>query len=223
MIQLKEVSKTYRGFGADYTALKNVEMKIEKGDYAMVVGKSGSGKSTLLNILAGLDRPDSGMILVDGNQLESWTESQLAGWRGRNVGVVFQFYQLLPSLTVLDNVLFSMDLVGSIPKSTRMERAHYLLESMGLESKTEKFPSELSGGERQRVAIARALANDPPLLVADEPTGNLDSNTGKSIQELFVKLNRSGKTIIQVTHENVGKLMYNRLFKMEDGILTESK
>lgn len=223
MIQLKEVSKTYRGFGADYPALKNVEMKIEKGDYAMVVGKSGSGKSTLLNILAGLDRPDSGRILVDENQIESWTESQLAGWRGRNVGVVFQFYQLLPSLTVLDNVLFSMDLVGSIPKSTRRERSHDLLESMGMESKTEKFPSELSGGERQRVAIARALANDPPILVADEPTGNLDSNTGKSIQELFVKLNRSGKTIIQVTHENVGNLVYNRLFKMEDGILTESK
>ncbi|MBS4040919.1 MAG: ABC transporter ATP-binding protein [Flavobacteriales bacterium] len=197
-------------------------MRIERGDYAMVVGKSGSGKSTLLNILTGLDRTDSGTISFEGNHLETWTESQFAAWRGRNVGIVFQFYQLLPSLTVLNNVLFSMDLVGSIPKVKRVERALFLLESMGLESKTGKLPSELSGGERQRVAIARALANDPPLLVADEPTGNLDSSTGKSIQELFAKLNRSGKTIIQVTHENVGTLEYNRLFKMEDGILAES-
>lgn len=222
MIELKNISKTYQGYGGNYPALTNISLSIEQGDYLVVLGKSGSGKSTLLNILSGIDRPDEGALIFRGKALEHLSESEISKWRGRNVGIVFQFYQLLPSLTAHDNLLFAMELVGAIPKQERKKRVKSLLAEVGLEEKLNKFPHELSGGERQRVAIARALANDPPLLVADEPTGNLDSVTSKGIQELFGQLNKSGKTIVQVTHENVTGLPFNKLYHMKDGVLFTS-
>jgi putative ABC transport system ATP-binding protein len=222
MIELINISKTYKGYGQSYPALSNINLRIEQGDYAIVLGKSGSGKSTLLNVLSGIDRADSGIILFQGKSLSKMSESELSKWRGCHVGIVFQFYQLLPSLTASDNLLFAMELVGAIPKRDRKQRAISLLEQIGMTGKFDKFPHQLSGGERQRVAIARALANDPPLLVADEPTGNLDSATGIGIQELFGKLNQSGKTIVQVTHENVTGLPFNKLYYMKDGVLKQT-
>jgi len=154
--------------------------------------------------------------------LEHFSESEISRWRGRNVGIVFQFYQLLPSLTARDNLLFAMELVAVVPKQERKQRVQNLLSVVGLQGKFNKFPHQLSGGERQRVAIARALANDPPILLADEPTGNLDSVTSKEIQDLFGELNQSGKTIVQVTHENVTGLSFNKLYYMKDGLLEKS-
>lgn len=222
MIELKNIDKTYQGYNANYPALSNISLTINQGDYIMVLGKSGSGKSTLLNILSGIDRPDKGALIFREKALERLSESEISKWRGRNVGIVFQFYQLLPSLTAHDNLLFAMELVGAIPKHERKQRVKNLLSEVGLGEKLNKFPHELSGGERQRVAIARALANDPPLLLADEPTGNLDSVTSKGIQELFGQLNKAGKTIVQVTHENVTGLPFNRLYQMKDGVLHTS-
>lgn len=222
MIELKNISKTYKGYSKNYTALSNIDLTIEQGDYLMIMGKSGSGKSTLLNILGGIDRPDEGSFLFKGKALESLSESEISKWRGKNVGIVFQFYQLLPSLTAFDNLIFAMELVGEIPKRERKARSMDLLLQVGLEGKFDKFPHQLSGGERQRVAIARALSNDPPLLIADEPTGNLDSATGNEIQELFGRLNKIGKTIVQVTHENVAGLPFNKLYLMKDGGLMKS-
>jgi putative ABC transport system ATP-binding protein len=220
MIELKNISKTYKGYGGNYPALSRINLTIEEGDYMMVIGKSGSGKSTLLNILGGIDRPDEGSLLFRGTPLEQLSESEISKWRGRHVGIVFQFYQLLPSLTAQDNLLFAMELVGAIPRQERKHRVRDLLTRVGLEGKSEKFPHQLSGGERQRVAIARALANDPPLLIADEPTGNLDSVTSQAIHEIFEQLNKSGKTIVQVTHENVTELPFNKLYYMKDGMLS---
>lgn len=222
MIELKNIDKTYQGYNGNYPALSNINLTINQGDYIMVLGKSGSGKSTLLNILSGIDRPDKGALIFREKALERLSESEISKWRGRNVGIVFQFYQLLSSLTAHDNLLFAMELVGAIPKHERKQRVKNLLSEVGLGEKQNKFPHELSGGERQRVAIARALANDPPLLLADEPTGNLDSVTSKGIQELFGQLNKAGKTIVQVTHENVTGLPFNRLYHMKDGLLHTS-
>jgi putative ABC transport system ATP-binding protein len=222
MIELKNIDKTYQGYNGNYPALSNISLTINQGDYIMVLGKSGSGKSTLLNILSGIDRPDKGALIFREKALERLSESEISKWRGRNVGIVFQFYQLLPSLTAHDNLLFAMELVGAISKHERKQRVKNLLSEVGLVEKLNKFPHELSGGERQRVAIARALANDPPLLLADEPTGNLDSVTSKGIQELFGQLNKAGKTIVQVTHENVTGLPFNRLYHMKDGLLHAS-
>jgi putative ABC transport system ATP-binding protein len=220
MIELKSISKTYKGYGGNYPALSHINLTIEEGDYLIVMGKSGSGKSTLLNILSGIDRPDEGSLLFRGSPLEQLSESSISKWRGRHVGIVFQFYQLLPSLTAQDNLLFAMELVGVIPKQERKHRVRDLLTRVGLEGKFEKFPHQLSGGERQRVAIARALANDPPLLIADEPTGNLDSITSQAIHQIFEQLNKSGKTIVQVTHENVTDRPFNKLYHMKDGVLS---
>lgn len=222
MIQLKNVFKTYRGIAGDVPALIDVSLEIVKADNAVIIGKSGSGKSTLLNILTGIDRVDSGEVIIDGEHLEHKSEGELAAWRGKNIGIVFQFYQLLPTLTALNNILFAMELVSTIPSVNRSARALKLLEQVGLREKADKYPNELSGGEKQRIAIARALANDPPILVADEPTGNLDSQTGEQIHQLFKSLNESGKTIIKVTHENVNTLSYNKLFRMTDGKLLPS-
>ncbi len=220
MIDLKDINKIYSSPGGDVHALKSVNLSIQKGDNVIVIGKSGSGKSTLLNIISGIDRPSSGNIIVNQQDLGDLKENELALWRGKNIGIVFQFYQLLPSLSVLDNVLFAMKLVNKIPRKLQKAKAESYLEDVGLASKLKKFPNELSGGEKQRVAIARALANDPSVLIADEPTGNLDSKTGEQINQIFQLLNEKGVTLITVTHANIAGRTYDQLVYIEDGILS---
>jgi len=201
LVDLHQVVKIYESPSGHFTALQDINLSVQAGEFVAVVGKSGSGKTTLLNVLAGIDRPTSGTILVAGTPVHSLSESQLAEWRGRTIGLVFQFFQLLPTLTVAENVMLSMDFVKIIPAAERLSRALKLLDSVGIRDQADKLPASLSGGEQQRAAIARALANDPPILLADEPTGNLDEVTGRSVLELFAKLNAGGRTIIVVTHE----------------------
>ena len=201
IIDLHQVVKTYNSPSGPFTALQDINLRIQAGEFVAVVGKSGSGKTTLLNVLAGIDRPTRGTISVDGTQVHLLSESQLAEWRGRTIGLVFQFFQLLPTLTVAENVMLPMDFVKIIPAAERRSRALELLDRVGIRDQADKLPASLSGGEQQRAAIARALANDPPILLADEPTGNLDEHTRTSVLELFDHLNADGRTIIVVTHE----------------------
>jgi putative ABC transport system ATP-binding protein len=186
-----------------------------------VVGKSGSGKTTLLNVLAGIDRPTSGTISVAGTPVHSLSESQLAEWRGRTIGLVFQFFQLLPTLTVAENVMLPMDFAKIIPAAERRSRALELLDRVGIREQADKLPASLSGGEQQRAAIARALANDPPILVADEPTGNLDEHTGTSVLELFAKLNADGRTVIVVSHARDISRYASRQVTLVDGRIAD--
>jgi ABC-type lipoprotein export system ATPase subunit len=196
------VVKVYESPAGPYTALKGVDLEINAGEFAAVIGKSGSGKSTLINMVTGIDRPTSGEVIVAGTPVHTLDEGATASWRGRSVGVVFQFFQLLPTLTLLENVMLPMDFCNVHPPAEREPRARALLDRVGLGSQAGKMPFELSGGQQQRVAIARALANDPPLVVADEPTGNLDSKTADQIFELFRELIAGGKTILMVTHDS---------------------
>jgi putative ABC transport system ATP-binding protein len=219
MIKLKNVNKTYNTLGGQVHALKDATLTVEAGDNVVIIGKSGSGKSTLLNIITGIDRAESGEVNINGSVLTKLSEGELAIWRGKSMGIVFQFYQLLPTLSAIDNILFAMELVNAIPIEQRKSRAEKLLNQVGLGNKMKKYPNELSGGEKQRIAIARALANDPPILVADEPTGNLDSKTSDQIHQLFADLNKQGKTIIKVTHENIEHLQYNKVFSIIDGCI----
>ena len=221
MIKLIDINKHYESAGGDVHALKRTNLTISDGEHVVIVGKSGSGKSTLLNIISGIDRPSSGTVDVNGQNLNALKENELALWRGMNVGIVFQFYQLLPTISALDNVLFAMSLVGKIHKNERVEKAEIHLEEVGLADEMKKFPNELSGGERQRVAIARSMANSPTLIIADEPTGNLDSKTGDQINNLFRKLNKQGTTLLMVTHANIEDRHFDRVVHIEDGILTE--
>jgi putative ABC transport system ATP-binding protein len=181
------------------------------------VGRSGSGKTTLLNMLAGIDRPTSGVVRTAGADLGSLSESGLAAWRGRKVGLVFQFFQLLPTLTVIENVMLPMDFAKKVPVGERRDRAQHLLERMGVGDQADKVPAMLSGGQQQRAAIARALANDPPILLADEPTGNLDSMTADAVLELFAGLNSDGQTIVVVTHERDVQAVAGRQVTLADG------
>lgn len=196
MIDLHQVVKTYESPYQPFTALRGVSLQIQAGEFVAVVGRSGSGKTTLLNILAGIDRPTSGAISVAGTQLHSLPESQLAEWRGRTIGLVFQFFQLLPILTIAENVMLPMDFVEKIPVAERRPKALELLERVGIRDQADKLPATLSGGQQQRAVIVRALANDPPILMADEPTGNLDEAASTSVLKLFAKLNADGHTII---------------------------
>ncbi|WP_428666103.1 ABC transporter ATP-binding protein [Runella sp.] len=223
MINLNKINKIYDGLAGKVHALKDVTLQIEHGESTVIIGKSGSGKSTLLNILSGIDRPQSGELTINGENLLALNENQLAKWRGKNVGIVFQFYQLLPTLSAMDNIVFAMDMVNSIPKKDRKQRALSLLAEVELAEKAHKFPNELSGGEVQRVAIARALANDPPIIIADEPTGNLDSKTGEQIYSLFQRLKEKGKNLIIVTHEDISKRKFDHVITIQDGILNNFK
>ncbi len=193
--------KTYESPAGPFTALKGVDLRIAQGEFAAVIGKSGSGKSTLINMVAGIDRPTSGEVIVAGTPVHALSEGETARWRGRSLGIVFQFFQLLPTLTVVENVMLPMDFCGTFPAAEREPRARRLLERVALGAMAGKMPSELSGGQQQRVAIARALANDPPIIVADEPTGNLDSRTAAEVFQLFEELVAGGKTILMVTHD----------------------
>jgi putative ABC transport system ATP-binding protein len=216
-IQLSDVVKTYSVAAGDFVALDHLSLDIGRGEFVAVVGRSGSGKTTLLNLLAGIDRPTSGTVRAAGAELGSLSQSGLAAWRGRNVGLVFQFFQLLPTLTVIENVMLPMDFAKKIPVGARRDRAQHLLERMGVGDQADKVPATLSGGQQQRVAIARALANDPPILLADEPTGNLDSVTAQAVLELFADLNADGQTIVVVTHERDIRSIVGREVTLVDG------
>ena len=217
MISLQQVSKTYETPAGKFSALKDIDLQIHQGQFVGVVGKSGSGKSTLLNMLAGIDRPSSGSVAVAGTEIHAMSENQLAVWRGRNVGFVFQFFQLLPTLTTAENVILPMDFCKSLPFRERRKRALALLEQVGVGRHADKLPATLSGGEQQRVAIARALANDPPLVLADEPTGNLDSVTAKAILDLFRDMANRGTTVVIATHESDIARVIDRRIEISDG------
>lgn len=223
MIKLSGVTKVFAGSNGNFTALDNINLQISAGEFIAIVGKSGSGKSTLLNMLTGIDHPDSGTAIIDGTQVHTLGESRLATWRGAHVGIVFQFFQLIPTLNILENLLLAMDFVDVIPKQERTARARRILALVGIESHADKLPAALSGGEQQRAAIARALANDPPILVADEPTGNLDSKNAKGIHALFKQFAKDGKTVIVVTHEDVSASGYGRVITLRDGTLVSDE
>jgi putative ABC transport system ATP-binding protein len=219
LVELHSVTKTFSVAAGTFTALKNVSLQIARAQLVAITGKSGSGKSTLLNLIAGIDKPTNGSISVNGVYVEKLSESSLASWRGRNVGVVFQFFQLLPTLTILENVMLPMDFCDMYEPKERRRRALSLLEQVDIVEQADKLPSALSGGQQQRAAIARALANDPPLIIADEPTGNLDSQTATSIFELFTQLARSGKTVVVVTHEREFSRYFENVIALSDGIV----
>jgi ABC-type lipoprotein export system ATPase subunit len=202
MIDLRRVDKFYQSAAGDYHALKGIELCICAGEFVSIIGKSGSGKSTLLNMITGIDRPTTGEVYVNSTAIHELNENQLAGWRGENLGIIFQFFQLLPALNLKQNVILPMDLAGKYKPRERRERAEHLLEIVGLADQMQKLPSMVSGGQQQRAAMARALANDPPIVIADEPTGNLDSKTAETVFALFNQLVTEGKTVIIVTHDS---------------------
>jgi putative ABC transport system ATP-binding protein len=201
LVDVRQVVKRYESAAGAFTALKGVNLQINPGEFVAVIGKSGSGKSTLLNIVAGIDHPTSGEVIVGDTAVHLLRERQIAPWRGRTIGVIFQFFQLLPTLTVIENVMLPMDFCHAFMPHERRGRALRLLELVDLAEHAHKLPTALSGGQQQRVAIARALANDPPILLADEPTGNLDSRTAEAVFRLFMDLVDTGKTILMVTHD----------------------
>lgn len=200
IIELKQVYKAYPQAGTLQTVLHDINLDIVPGEFVAIVGPSGNGKSTLLNLLSGIDHPSRGDVIVNGSALQTLSNEKLTLWRGANIGIVFQFFQLLPALSLLQNIVLPMDFLGKLSKSQRRERAMQLLERVGLADAAHRLPSQVSGGQQQRAAIARALANDPPLIVADEPTGNLDAATADSVFDLFVHLRDQGKTLVMVTH-----------------------
>jgi len=202
IIDLRDVHKYYKTAIGDYHALNSIDLQINAGEFVSIIGKSGSGKSTLLNMITGIDRPTSGEVYVNSMAVHELNENRMARWRGKNLGIVFQFFQLLPTISVIENIMLPMDFCRTYPMHERETRALELLEMVELADHAYKLPTALSGGQQQRVAIARALANDPPLVIADEPTGNLDSKTAESVFTLFNDLVAKGKTIIIVTHDS---------------------
>ncbi len=217
IIDLQDVHKYYKTAAGDFHALNSIDLQINSGEFVSIIGKSGSGKSTLLNMITGIDRPTSGEVYVNGTAVHGLNENRMARWRGKNLGVVFQFFQLLPTISVIENIMLPMDFCHTYPMRQREKRALKLLELVELAEHAYKLPTALSGGQQQRVAIARALANDPPLVIADEPTGNLDSKTADSVFELFRNLVAQGKTIIVVTHDSGLAKRTNRTALISDG------
>jgi ABC-type lipoprotein export system ATPase subunit len=217
LIELRGVDKVYESQAGKYPALWGINLNINKGELVGIVGKSGSGKTTLLNMISGIDRPTKGEIWINSKPFHRMNEEQKTAWRGKNIGIVFQFFQLIPTLTVLENIVFAMDLVGVIPARRRKDRARMLLGEVDLLDHAGKLPSAVSGGQQQRVAIARALANDPPILIADEPTGNLDSTSAEAVFDLFTRQAAEGKTILLVTHDNDLALRMRRSIHLKDG------
>jgi len=201
IISLIDIHKSFFTGGIEVPVLKGISLDITPGEFVAIVGPSGNGKSTLLNMITGIDRPTDGVVIVNGQQLRHLSEDQLAGWRGTDIGIVFQFFQLLPALNLLQNVILPMDFVKTQSAKARRMRAEELLEMVGLSDQMHKLPGLVSGGQQQRAAIARALANDPPLLVADEPTGNLDVHTSEEVFEILCTLASRGKTVVMVTHD----------------------
>ena len=217
LIALRAVGKTYVTAAGPFAALSEVEIQIGRGEFVAIVGQSGSGKSTLLNLLAGIDRPSSGELVVDGVAVHALSERQLSAWRGATVGIVFQFFQLLPTLTAAENVMLPMDFCNRWPGRERRERALALLDRVGVADQADKFPGALSGGQQQRVAVARALANAPPILLADEPTGNLDSRSAQALMQVLRERVDEGETVILVTHDRAAIAQTARAITLVDG------
>jgi putative ABC transport system ATP-binding protein len=223
IIEVKDVVKSFKVGDGEVTVLKGISFEVKPGEFVSVVGPSGNGKSTLLNMITGIDRPTDGQVIVTGQQVHRMSENQLASWRGEHVGIIFQFFQMLPALNLLQNVILPMDFAGKYSSRERRERAMHLLEIVGLADQAEKLPSMVSGGQQQRAAIARALANDPPLLVADEPTGNLDTRTALDVFDLFNKLVDQGKTMIMVTHDKELAKRVPRVVEITNGKITRDE
>jgi putative ABC transport system ATP-binding protein len=202
LIDMRQIIKTYQSAAGTFTALRSVNLQVDRGEFVAIIGKSGSGKSTLINMLTGIDRPTTGEVLVGDTAVHRLSEAQMAEWRGKNLGIIFQFFQLLPTLSIVENVMLPMDFCNMYAPRERRDRAMQLLALVDMAEQSHKLPSAVSGGQQQRVAIARALANDPPILVADEPTGNLDSKTANAVFALFERLVADGKTVLMVTHDS---------------------
>ena len=217
LIKLSKVSKVYHNAAGSFPALKDINVNFYEGEFVGVIGKSGSGKSTLVNMITGIDRPTEGEVVVDGRNIHAMREGKQARWRGLNLGVVFQFFQLLPMLTLIENVLLPMDFCNKYDPADRPDRAMNLLEMVGLGDVAQKLPGSLSGGQQQSAAIARAMANDPPIIVADEPTGNLDAKTADSVYDKFTALAGEGRTIIMITHDPEIEHRLSRTVLLSDG------
>ncbi|HBD93989.1 MAG TPA: ABC transporter ATP-binding protein [Spirochaetia bacterium] len=217
LLEITNVCKTYNSSKTNCTALKNINLNIKQKEFTAIVGKSGCGKSTLLNLIAGIDVPTEGEIHFEGNPIHNLSQDKASIWRGKSVGVVFQFFQLLPTLTILENVIMPMDLCKTYPLKERKTRAYHILEKLNIADQANKLPSELSGGQQQRASIARALANNPKMILADEPTGNLDSKTAEVVHGIFRKLSDDGNTVLMVTHENDIKNIVSRSITLSDG------
>jgi putative ABC transport system ATP-binding protein len=218
--RLVGVVKAYPMGHRQYLALRGVNLTLYAGEFTAIVGPSGSGKSTILNMVTGIDRPTRGQVLMAGAPVHMMTENQLAQWRGKNVGIVLQFFQLLPTLTALENVMLPMDFLDAY-KGRRRQRGMELLARVGLQDHADHLPSELSGGEQQRVAIARALSNDPPIVIADEPTGNLDTATGQRIMLLLKESSEQGKSVVFVTHDPLLAANAQRVIRVQDGHIVD--
>jgi len=217
IVRLSAVNKTFQIGNSAVHVLKGISFSVDAGEFVSVVGPSGSGKSTLLNMISGIDAPTAGEVLVTGRSIHGMGENELAAWRGVNVGIIFQFFQMLPALNLLQNVILPMEFAGKYPRSERRARAIELLELVGLSHHLHKLPNMVSGGQQQRAAVARALANDPPLLLADEPTGNLDTGTAEDVFRIFLSLATHGKTIVMVTHNRSLATRVPRVIELNDG------
>lgn len=219
IIEIKNVDKAYMVGGDEVPVLKGLSLSVEPGEFLAITGPSGNGKSTLLNMITGIDRPTAGEVIVNGCPVQEMSENQLAKWRGENLGIIFQFFQLLPSLSLQQNVVMPMEFARKYGRRERRERAMQLLEMVGLADQAHKLPGMVSGGQQQRAAIPRALANDPALLIADEPTGDLNSQTAESVFELFLKLVDDGKTLVMVTHDGNLVDRIPRIVEIRDGLI----
>ena len=217
LIILRDTVRTFPTAAGTFIALDGVSLSIARGAFAVVIGQSGSGKSTLLSLLSGVDRPTRGDVVVGDTAVHALPERAITAWRGRNVGIVFQFFQLLPTLTAAENVMLPMDFCDRWPGAERRVRAMALLDRLGVADQADKLPATLSGGQQQRVAIARALANEPAVLLADEPTGNLDSKTAAQILDLFAELARDGQTVVMVTHDVAARNRATHTISLADG------
>ncbi len=219
IVEIVDLQKAYEVGGGQVSVLKGLSLAVEPGEFLAITGPSGNGKSTLLNMITGIDRPTSGDVLVNGSLVNTMSENQLATWRGENIGIIFQFFQLLPALSLEQNVQMPMEFAGKYNRKERRERARHLLDLVGIGDQAHKLPGMVSGGQQQRAAIARSLANDPPLLIADEPTGNLDSRTAESVFDLFLKLVDQGKTLLMVTHDANLVKRIPRIVEIRDGFV----
>ena len=223
LIQVKNVIKRFPVGNSEITILKGINFDVQAGEFVTIVGPSGNGKSTLLNMITGIDRPSEGEVVVTGMPVHTMSENDLAGWRGEKIGIIFQFFQMLPALSLLQNVILPMDFVKTLTPAERKERAYHLLDMVGLADQAEKLPSMVSGGQQQRAAIARALANDPPILVADEPTGNLDTKTEEQIFSLFEQFTAEGKTMLMVTHSRRLAARIPRQIEISNGVIARDE